>query len=226
MADQTPPGPPPDARPPARGRRAGVRRPRLRRRQGRSHRRARPRQQGDALLPLHEQGRALPRDPARRLRRRRRRRSTAVRAAGGTPDDQLRALHRRDRAAGAARGRTFRPSGCARWPRAAGTSTRRSSGSCAASSRRSAAFSPTASAPARFAAVNPLVTQMGIVAPLLLFAASAPRPRALSRTRARCRCTTPPRDAIIAHVEATTLAALAAAPLAARDPTRPKETRS
>jgi AcrR family transcriptional regulator len=60
-----------------------------------------------------------------------------------------------------------------------------------------------------FAPVNPFVTQIGIVAPLMFFAASAP-------IRERFRHLVPPhaiapaRAQIIAHVQATTLAALTA----------------
>jgi TetR/AcrR family transcriptional regulator len=62
-----------------------------------------------------------------------------------------------------------------------------------------------------FAPAHPLVTQIGIVAPLLLFAASAP-------VRERFKTLAPPSlvavspDAVVAHVEAVTLAALHALP--------------
>jgi TetR/AcrR family transcriptional regulator len=59
----------------------------------------------------------------------------------------------------------------------------------------------------QFGYAHPLVTQMGIVAPLLLFAASAP-----VRERFRDLVTTPAgkvsREAVIAHVERSTLAML------------------
>ena len=63
-----------------RRRRRRVRGARLRRRERRPHRPRRPPQQGDDLLPLQEQGRALPRDPARHVRRRPDRGSAAVAA--------------------------------------------------------------------------------------------------------------------------------------------------
>ena len=64
-----------------RRRRRRVRRARLRRRQHRPHRPRRAPEQGDDLLPLQEQGRALPRDPARHVRRRPDARSPTVAAS-------------------------------------------------------------------------------------------------------------------------------------------------
>jgi TetR/AcrR family transcriptional regulator len=68
-----------------------------------------------------------------------------------------------------------------------------------------------------FVPAHPLVTQMGIVGPLLLFAASAPARERFGRLVpggfARA-----PREVVIAHVEAATLAALAP-PSSARPPT-------
>jgi AcrR family transcriptional regulator len=65
-----------------------------------------------------------------------------------------------------------------------------------------------------FGRVNPFVTQIGIVAPLMFFSASVP-------IRERYRHLIPPhvaaprRDEVVAHVQATTLAALRAAETAA-----------
>jgi AcrR family transcriptional regulator len=59
-----------------------------------------------------------------------------------------------------------------------------------------------------FARVHPLVTQMGIVAPLLLFSASAPVRERFQHLIAADR-DPPSRDAVIRHVERATLAALA-----------------
>jgi AcrR family transcriptional regulator len=59
-----------------------------------------------------------------------------------------------------------------------------------------------------FAPVNPFVTQMGIVAPLMLFAASAPI-RARFRHLVPAPVTAPRTEDVVAHVQATTLAALA-----------------
>ncbi len=70
-----------------------------------------------------------------------------------------------------------------------------------------------------FRRAHPLVTQMGIVAPLILFAASEP-------ARERFQKTVPenvvmvPREAVVAHVEATTLAALRAESHVIESPTR------
>jgi AcrR family transcriptional regulator len=58
-----------------------------------------------------------------------------------------------------------------------------------------------------FRPAHPLVVQMGIVAPLLLFASSAPTRRRFARVLpAGARDT--PAEAVVAHVEAATLAAL------------------
>jgi TetR/AcrR family transcriptional regulator len=59
----------------------------------------------------------------------------------------------------------------------------------------------------QFGDVHPLVVQLGIVAPLLLFAATSPVRERLG-DRAPAGVATVSRDAMIAHVEATTLAAL------------------
>ncbi len=181
------------ARPGTRGaarrrRRGRVRRARVRRRQGRPHRRARARQQGDALLPLPEQGRPLSRDPARPVRRASPPPSRPG-AAGGAPDDQIRRFVERRRARSrraaalsghlAARDRRGRPP----------SRRARSSARCGASSRRSARSSRDGRATGVFGDAHPFVTQIGIVAPLLLFVGVGAAPRALQRT---C-CPTPSR---------------------------------
>jgi TetR/AcrR family transcriptional regulator len=60
-----------------------------------------------------------------------------------------------------------------------------------------------------FQDVPPLVTQVGIVAPLLMFAASAPV-RARFAGRLPRGAATPPGTALVSHVQAMTLASLAA----------------
>jgi hypothetical protein len=59
-----------------------------------------------------------------------------------------------------------------------------------------------------FRPVNPLVIQMGIVAPLMLFSASAPV-RERFRHLIPAHVVAPRREDVVAHVQATTLAALA-----------------
>jgi TetR/AcrR family transcriptional regulator len=72
----------------------------------------------------------------------------------------------------------------------------------------------------RFGRAHPVVVQMGIVAPLLLFAASAPT-RARFADLLRGGGTEIAPDAMVAHVEAATLAALQAPPkTATRRPAR------
>lgn len=74
----------------------------------------------------------------------------------------------------------------------------------------------------RFRVANPFLTHMGIVAPLMFFAASAPVRRRFKRAgRASVE---PPPDALLAYVQDTTLAALAPARRARRG-TRPEEHR-
>jgi TetR/AcrR family transcriptional regulator len=70
-----------------------------------------------------------------------------------------------------------------------------------------------------FRPAHPLVTQMGIVAPLILFAASEPA-RERFQTAVPARIVMVPREAVIAHVETTTLAALRAESPAADPPSR------
>jgi AcrR family transcriptional regulator len=71
-----------------------------------------------------------------------------------------------------------------------------------------------------FGDAHPFIVQMGIVAPLLLFTASAP-------VRERFASVLPPhmaavsRDAVVAHVEACALAALRAGAVGAASPNRP-----
>ena len=65
-----------------------------------------------------------------------------------------------------------------------------------------------------FGRVNPFVTQIGIVAPLMFFSASVPI-RERYRHLIPAHVTTPRRDEVVAHVQATTLAALMAADPAA-----------
>ncbi|HYN07513.1 MAG TPA: TetR/AcrR family transcriptional regulator [Vicinamibacterales bacterium] len=59
-----------------------------------------------------------------------------------------------------------------------------------------------------FGPVNPFVTQIGIVAPLMFFSASAPI-RERFRHLMPTQVVTPRREDVVAHVQATTLAALA-----------------
>ena len=61
-----------------------------------------------------------------------------------------------------------------------------------------------------FRPVNPFVTQMGIVAPLMLFSASAPV-RERFRHLIPAHVVAPRREDVVAHVQATTLAALVGA---------------
>jgi TetR/AcrR family transcriptional regulator len=77
-----------------------------------------------------------------------------------------------------------------------------------------------------FAPAHPFVTQIGIVAPLLLFAASAPA-RARFSGIMPASLTAVPHDAMVDHVEAVTLAALHATPRAsAPSPHRTRRTRA
>jgi TetR/AcrR family transcriptional regulator len=61
-----------------------------------------------------------------------------------------------------------------------------------------------------FRPVNPFVTQMGIVAPLMLFSASAPVRERFSHL-IPAHVVAPRREDVVAHVQATTLAALVGA---------------
>jgi len=70
-----------------------------------------------------------------------------------------------------------------------------------------------------FGPVNPFVTQIGIVAPLMFFSASAPI-RERFRHLVPARVVAPRREEIVAHVQATTLAALAAPRTRAGAPSR------
>jgi len=58
-----------------------------------------------------------------------------------------------------------------------------------------------------FGAVNPFVTQIGIVAPLMFFSASGPI-RERFRHLIPAQAVAPKREHVVAHVQATTLAAL------------------
>ena len=60
-----------------------------------------------------------------------------------------------------------------------------------------------------FGPANPFVTQIGIVAPLMFFSASAPI-RKRFKHLVPARVVSPRREDVVAHVQATTLAALAA----------------
>ncbi|HVW03850.1 MAG TPA: TetR/AcrR family transcriptional regulator [Vicinamibacterales bacterium] len=73
-----------------------------------------------------------------------------------------------------------------------------------------------------FAAAHPLITQIGIVAPLLLFAASAPL-RERFKAIAPASLMVVPHEAVVAHVETVTLAALHAR--GRPSPASPKRTR-
>ena len=149
------------------------------------------REQGDALLPLREQGRALSRHPDDALHGHGRRRRRGAPTPAATPEDQVRRFVRAVAGAAATRphfpahlapgdGRR-RPPPDARRRRPSPRHRRHPRGD----PRRGRA------APARFRAVNPFVVQMGIVAPLLLFTASAPIrasvPACASRARHECR---------------------------------------
>jgi hypothetical protein len=69
-----------------------------------------------------------------------------------------------------------------------------------------------------FGRVNPFVTQIGIVAPLMFFSASAPI-RERYRHLVPAHVTPPRREDMVAHVQATTLAALTdAEPVAVAHP--------
>jgi AcrR family transcriptional regulator len=74
-----------------------------------------------------------------------------------------------------------------------------------------------------FRPVNPFVIQMGIVAPLMLFSASAPV-RERFRHLVPAAVAAPRREDVVAHVQATTLAALAA-PGASSVPGAPRRSR-
>ncbi|MEO7192980.1 MAG: TetR/AcrR family transcriptional regulator [Vicinamibacterales bacterium] len=62
-----------------------------------------------------------------------------------------------------------------------------------------------------FGGAHPVITQMGIVGPLLLFAASAPARERFSRLVPQFSAAAVPVDALVTHVETATLAAVAPA---------------
>ena len=132
----------------------------------------------------------------------------AVHEAGGPPDDQLRAF-----VAAVARSAVTRPHFPAIWLREIAEGGRHLDDSVVAQMRRVmqtlAGILEAGRRAGVFRKVHPLIAQMGIVAPLLFFAASAPA-RQRFRDRAPHPITDLPRDAIIEYVQRATLASLAA----------------
>ena len=164
-----------------RRRRRGVRRARLRRRQRGPHRPRRPPQQGDDLLPLQEQGGALPRDPARHVRRRRARASPPSPRPTRRPTTRFAATSRpsppRPR-----RGRTFRRSGCARSPKAAEHVDAATLGYVRDVLAALGAIIDGGRARRRASQpVAPARRAGGIIAPLMFFLATAPLRRKIAR---------------------------------------------
>lgn len=141
-----------------------------------------------------------------------------VRDAGGAPDDQLRRFIRT--IAGVI---TVEPHFPSIWLREMAEGGRHLDESVANALREILgvliAILDDGRAQGLFRPVPPLVTQMGIVAPLLLFAVSGP-------ARERFSALVPagiariPREAVIAHVETATLAAVSVRPSPARSARR------
>jgi len=131
-----------------------------------------------------------------------------ARAAGGAPEHQLRAF-----IVAIAEGAATRPHFPAIWLREMAEGGRHLDDSVILQLRRVmqvlGAILADGQRAGEFRAVNPFIAQIGIVAPLLLFTATAP-------VRERFRELAPypvadiPREAIIAHVQTMTLAAIAA----------------
>ena len=133
--------------------------------------RCRPPQQGDDLLPLPQQGGALPRDP----------RTTCFRPSGVSPGGgATRPSRRKRRSASSSRpslprqrpDRTFRRSGFAKSPRAVPISTRRSFRDLTAVLQALQSIIDEGARAGRFRRVNPLVVHTGIVALMLMYFAS------------------------------------------------------
>jgi AcrR family transcriptional regulator len=133
---------------------------------------------------------------------------TAVRDAGGAPDEQLRRFIRT--IAGVI---TVEPQFPSIWLREMAEGGRHLDESVAAALREILgvliAILGEGQAAGVFAPAPPLVTQIGIVAPLLLFAVSEPA-RERFGALAPLAVVQIPREAIIAHVERATLAAVSA----------------
>ena len=149
----------------------------------------------------------------------------AARAAGGTPEEQLRAF-----IVAIAAGATTRPHFPAIWLREMAEGGRHLDDSVVLEVRRVmqvlGAILGEGQAAGRFRHVHPFIAQMGIVAPLLLFSASTP-----VRERFMAHAPFPVTDispkAVIEHVQAMTLAALAATDTAGpRRPAVPRRRKS
>ena len=160
-------------RPGLRRRRHGVRGPGLRRGQRGSHRPRGPPEQGDDLLPLQEQGRALPRDPARHVRRRPRPRCSRSRRPRSRPQDKIRALRRGDRGGG--RGAAALSADLAARDRRRRRARRRGDAGLRPRRARRARPDHRRRAPRRpsSVAIHPLMVQGGIIAPIMFFLATA-----------------------------------------------------
>jgi TetR/AcrR family transcriptional regulator len=147
----------------------------------------------------------------------------AARAAGGSPEEQLRTF-----IVAIADGAATRPHFPAIWLREMAEGGRhldesvilqlrrvmQELGRILADGQRAGSFRP----------VNPFIAQMGIVAPLLLFSATAPI-RERFRDLAPFPVSDIPRAAIIDHVQTMTLAAIAAPRPPARGRTNPSRRR-
>jgi AcrR family transcriptional regulator len=135
-----------------------------------------------------------------------------VRQAGGSPEDQIRSFIR-----AVAREALTRPNFPAIWLREIAEGGRHIDASIAVLMRRILGTLVEILAEGRAAGVfvdaDPLVTQMGIVAPLLLFAASAPLRERFGHLVPQL-VSKPSVDQLIGHVEATTLAVLTGAAIA------------
>ena len=146
---------------------------------------------------------------------------TAVHAAGGPPETQLRAF-----IAAVATSAVTRPHFPPIWLREMAAGGRHLDASVVAQMRRvMQTLGRILEAGRRtgvFRDVHPFVAQIGIVAPLLMFAASAP-----VRERFHGQAPYPiadiPREMVIEYVQTTTLASLAVPPLSAKR--RPRPTR-
>jgi AcrR family transcriptional regulator len=142
----------------------------------------------------------------------------AVRHAGGDPERQLRAF-----IAAVAGSAVTRPHFPSIWLREMAEGGRHLDDSIVAQMRRVMLTLAAILASGRRAGalrhVHPLIAQMGIVAPLVFFAASAPlRARIGNRALFPLAEVTP--DAVLAHVQNATLAALRTRPAAWRRPRR------
>jgi TetR/AcrR family transcriptional regulator len=132
----------------------------------------------------------------------------AARAAGGSPEHQLRAF-----IVAIADGAATRPHFPAIWLREMAEGGRHLDDSVILQIRRVmqvlGGILTEGQQAGSFRPVNPFIAQMGIVAPLLLFSATAPV-RERFREHAPFPVTDIPREAIIEHVQTMTLAAIAA----------------